>query len=128
MMSSDQLGLNPSITLLLFVSTNKIKESQHLLRKWNCEHFGNIHNQICNLYEQINMIQIELPSPSNSATENQLLTELNECLIREELFWHQKSKNQWFTSSNLNTRFFHLSTIIKRRSNAINFIKDDNGN
>ena len=55
------------------------------------------------------MIQVEPLSPFNSTTENQLLMELNECLIQEELFWHQKSRNQWFTSSNLNTRFFHLS-------------------
>ena len=55
------------------------------------------------------MIQVEPLSPFNSTIENQLLMELNECLIQEELFWHQKSRNQWFTSSNLNTRFFHLS-------------------
>ena len=43
------------------------------------------------------------------------------------MHWHQKSRNQWLTSTNLNTRFFHLSTIIQRRKNAIDFIKDENG-
>ena len=55
------------------------------------------------------------------------MCELNECMIREDLHWRQKSRIQWYPSSNLNTRFFHLSTIIRRRKNAIDLIKDDFG-
>ena len=49
-------------------------------------------------------------------------------LAREEILWKQKSRIQWLTSSTLNTRFFHLTTIIRRRRNTIDFLKDKHGN
>jgi hypothetical protein len=37
--------------------------------------------------------------------------------------WKSKSREIWLTSKDLNTKFFHTSTLIKRRSNAVNFLK-----
>jgi hypothetical protein len=37
--------------------------------------------------------------------------------------WRNKSKEVWLTCKDLNTKFFHTSTIIKRRRNAIDFLK-----
>lgn len=52
---------------------------------------------------------------------------LMEEMKREEIMWKQKSRNIQPTIMDLNTKFFHLSTIIKRRRNFINTIKMANG-
>ena len=94
-----------------FCLSQKIEESKSSLKKWNRDVFGNIHFKIKTLTDQINTIQDLPPSVSNFFSENSLLCELNECMIHEDMHWRQKSRNQWLTSTNLNTRFFHLSTI-----------------
>lgn len=59
--------------------------------------------------------------------ENLLSNEYQEYLKREEILWHQKSQIQWLITPDLNTRFFHLSTIIRRCSNLIDFLKTNQG-
>jgi hypothetical protein len=46
-------------------------------------------------------------------------------MVKEETLWHSKSKESWLTCKDLNTKYFHISTLIRRRSNAINFLKLD---
>ena len=49
-------------------------------------------------------------------------------MIREESLWKQKSHTKWLPATDLNTKFFHLSTIVRRRRNAIDFLKNQQGN
>lgn len=37
--------------------------------------------------------------------------------------WKTKSKVQWLTTPELNAKFFHLSTVIRRRRNCIESLK-----
>ena len=41
--------------------------------------------------------------------------------------WNQKSRELWVKEGDRNTRYFHLSTIIRRRRNFISEIKLDDG-
>lgn len=60
---------------------------------------------------------------ANQVMEKQLKVALSEKLCVEENFWKLKSRKEWITTSDLNTKHFHLSTIIQRRCNAIEFLK-----
>jgi uncharacterized membrane protein YgaE (UPF0421/DUF939 family) len=97
------------------------------LKDWNKETFGNIHHQLNQVKSQLSTIQNLEPSASNIEVEENLKAIYNELLAREEIYWKQKSRVQWLTSSTLNTEFFHLSTIIHRRRNTIDFLKDNHG-
>lgn len=59
--------------------------------------------------------------------EQDLRARLGEELKREEQLWRQKSRVTWLTTPDLNTRFFHLSTIVRRRRNSIDALLDPNG-
>ena len=48
-------------------------------------------------------------------------------LKHEESLWRSKSRETWLTCKDLNTKYFHTSTLIRRRSNAINFLKSTVG-
>lgn len=63
----------------------------------------------------------------NSDKELELQDNLQEPLAREETLWKQKSREQWLTYRDLNTKFFHVSTVIRRRYNSISFLKNVDG-
>ena len=43
------------------------------------------------------------------------------------MIWKQKSRELWLKEGDRNTKFFHLSTIIRRRQNSITALKAENG-
>lgn len=57
--------------------------------------------------------------------EKDLIFEFNQILAQEEMLWFQKSRSKWITQGENNTRYFHLSTIIRRRKSKINMLKND---
>lgn len=95
--------------------------------KWNKTHFGKVQQQISDAWKKLEEVQKLEPTEENLSTEANLCDHLQELLKREEIIWRQKSRVQWLTSFDLNTRSFHLSTIIKMRCNSIDFLKNENG-
>uniref|UniRef100_A0A2N9IIB3 Reverse transcriptase domain-containing protein n=1 Tax=Fagus sylvatica TaxID=28930 RepID=A0A2N9IIB3_FAGSY len=110
----------------LFKFIKKLKATKKDLIWWNKNCFGHLQTRNKSLSEAINSIQQLDPTESNLQKEKILTWEFNENLRREDLLWKQKSRVQWLTSPTLNTKFFHVSTIIRRRKNAIDFLKNEN--
>lgn len=52
---------------------------------------------------------------------------MQEQLLGEEIMWKNKSRVTWLTMPDLNTRYFHLTTLIRRRRNVIEYLKTPNG-
>ncbi len=111
-----------------FKLSTKLKEVEKKLKEWNKETFANIHYKVNQVKSELFELQKVEPSESNLVAEENLKANYNELLAKEEILWKQKSRIQWLTSSTLNTRFFHLTTIIRRRRNTIDFLKDKHGN
>ncbi|KAK2653131.1 hypothetical protein Ddye_012987 [Dipteronia dyeriana] len=60
---------------------------------------------------------------SGSSSEKTLLKDYENILDQEEIFWQQKSRNCWLKEGDRNTKFFHRSTVIRRRKNKIEGFK-----
>ncbi|XP_010251367.1 PREDICTED: uncharacterized protein LOC104593313 [Nelumbo nucifera] len=52
---------------------------------------------------------------------------MDDLLEREEIFWRQRSRENWLRLGDRNTKYFHLSTIINRRRLAIDRLKKEDG-
>ena len=73
------------------------------------------------------MIQQTSPCPFAFVKESQLKLELDFLLEHEEPLWRSKSRETWLTCKDLNTKYFHISTLIRRMPNSINFLKSNTG-
>lgn len=54
-----------------------------------------------------------------------LQNKLNDLLMREKLLWKEKSQAQWINEGDTNTRYFYLSTTIKRKFDVLEAILMD---
>uniref|UniRef100_A0A2N9IRF7 CCHC-type domain-containing protein n=1 Tax=Fagus sylvatica TaxID=28930 RepID=A0A2N9IRF7_FAGSY len=85
------------------------------LRKWSKFEFGFCQYRIQELTNLISEIQGKPVTEENARREAYLQSDLNEWLIRNDLLWKQKSRELWLKNGDRNTKFFHLSTSLKRR-------------
>ena len=111
----------------LFKVCRKIKETKNEFRRWDKEWFGNIQKRIKDCWDQLEKIQNEDPIQENLNIEANINLELREWLQREEMLWRKKSRTKFLVAADLNTKFFYLITIIIRRRNAIDFLKNQQG-
>lgn len=105
----------------------KLKATKTALKKWNHERVGNLHNNILNITRELEKIQLAVVSDHNSILEGHLCVALVEEQRKEKSLWWSKARVQWLTSPDLNTRFFNVSTIVRRRQNAVEYLQDQSG-
>jgi hypothetical protein len=119
--SSTLLGSPP------FILSKKLKSTKLALKAWNSSYFGNIQRRIAHTLNHLEKVQQSPPTSYTFDQELQLQNILDNLLFQEESLWRNKSRETWLTCKDLNTKFFHTSTIIKRRRNAIDFLKLPSG-
>ena len=104
----------------------KIAHSGSLLSKWNKTSFGETKTKILEIERWIEVIQSKPPSIEALKEEASLMMELEEWQAREEIRLKQKSRELWLKDGDRNSKFFHASTLIRRRRNNISKIKLEN--
>ncbi|XP_052114210.1 uncharacterized protein LOC127745486 [Arachis duranensis] len=110
----------------IFTNLNAVKQGS---LDFNAKVFGNIFAKKRNLEIWISAMQkrLEVTDVLSLRIKKMELNEDYNCiLLQEELFWFQKSREQWVRFGDRNTKFFHLQTLVRRRFNKINelFISD----
>ncbi|OMO72173.1 Endonuclease/exonuclease/phosphatase [Corchorus capsularis] len=99
------------------------------VRVWKEEVFGNIYKRKRILVVRIRGIQ-QSPDYGRSSflqeLELCLQQEFHDVLRQEEVLWLQKSRLDWVLSGECNTKFFHLTTLMRRQQNTIASLKVDN--
>ncbi|CAB4268374.1 unnamed protein product [Prunus armeniaca] len=63
----------------------------------------------------------------DSSTVKELEFKLLSALKEEEIYWKLKSRVQWLTEGDKNTKFFHTTTLARRRRNLMKGLEDEFG-
>ncbi|KAK1554545.1 hypothetical protein Q3G72_013786 [Acer saccharum] len=106
---------------------NKLKCMAASFKIWNKEVFGCIFHRKRRIIARLQGIQRSLSERSNpwlASLEIKLREEYDLIVDQEETFWLQKSRNTWLKEGDRNSKFFHLSTMIRRRYNKLEGLKD----
>lgn len=97
------------------------------LRCWNRTNFGIIKDRLRILSTALDSVQ-QLPlTGDNPALKASIQSDIHEQLNREQLLWKQRYRVAWLVSKDLNTKFFHMSTIVCRNRNTILTPQVDDG-
>lgn len=104
----------------------KISNCRHEKALWqkNNQPFGK--DKIKELQQVLEEIQTD-----NSRSQEDIIEvfrKLQEAYKDEGDYWHQKSRNIWYSSGDLNTKFYHALTKQRRVQNKIVGLHDDIGN
>ncbi|KAL8138044.1 hypothetical protein V2J09_004045 [Rumex salicifolius] len=95
--------------------------------KWNRTVFGNIFQRKRKLWAHLEAARSKLASsPSRRIFE--LERSFCKVLHEEQLLWFQKSRSNFLLEGDRNTRCYHLSTVVRQRSNKIISLQDENEN
>uniref|UniRef100_A0A803QGV3 Reverse transcriptase domain-containing protein n=1 Tax=Cannabis sativa TaxID=3483 RepID=A0A803QGV3_CANSA len=103
----------------------EVKATGRMLKKWNFIQFQHVKRQV---EEATSLLRdAKTKRPDDHLTINMAKGKLSEALLREEIYWKQKSRVQWLQEGDKCTKFFIASTIVRRRRNYIQCIKSATG-
>ncbi|GJY00798.1 hypothetical protein Tco_0358950 [Tanacetum coccineum] len=97
------------------------------LKQWSLPTFGNNTRKIDDITKEIQIIQTLPHTPGNFHRHRTLLQELETTWLREEMFWHQRSRVNWLNYGDCNSRFFHLNAIQRGLRNSISGLINSQG-
>lgn len=110
----------------LFLLQHKLKSLKVHLRQWNKTVFGNIHKAKDKAVTDLEKAQANfdnIPSEEHKMRLNLAHALLKQALVREEIFWLQKSRIQWLNYGDRNTQFFHHFAKVRQQKNFIQRLK-----
>ncbi|XP_050386378.1 uncharacterized protein LOC126802738 [Argentina anserina] len=111
--------------------SSKIKKMAAALSNWNKEVFGHLFQKKKKLLARIGGIQRardRYENPFLINLEAELIHEYEKIRDQECIFWKQKSRDNWIQGGDRNTKYFHLTTLVRRRKNKIEGLFDCHGN
>ncbi|XP_028070417.1 uncharacterized protein LOC114272897 [Camellia sinensis] len=104
----------------------KMKELKGKLKEWNYSVFGNIHDKVKSIEDQLHSLDLVAENnPLNDADilkRKELKSELWSALKRAEWLWHQKLRVDWALKGYQNTTYFHIIANGRQRRNFLNSI------
>ena len=102
---------------------NKLKALKAPLKAWKKEHFDHMESRIYDLESAIHELDRTSDTRDLDVLERARLSAahclLNQWLIRRERMWKQRARSYGFNMKDHNNKFFHASTIYKRKKNEI---------
>ncbi|WJX67493.1 hypothetical protein P8452_51955 [Trifolium repens] len=110
---------------------NQIVKDFHVkASEWNRNHFGNIFHKkrrILARLDGIDMKRAVSDSRGLQKLQQKLFKMYQDILDQEDLFWYQRARQDWIKFGDRNTRFFHLSTTVRKCKNCIESLQNNDG-
>ncbi|XP_028777441.1 uncharacterized protein LOC114734096 [Neltuma alba] len=95
-----------------------VKKFQKEAPKWHDQHVGNLGKKkkdIVKRLEGIDRHRRTHDHPGLRRLEEKLWAQYQKIILQEELQWYERSRCKWLLWGDKNTRFFHASTVLRRK-------------
>lgn len=109
------------------INANKMADA---LKSWYRNTFGNIHARKIKILARLGGFQKTLAEHWHNGLvklNKKLRLDLEEVLRQEELMWYQQSRENWIKSGDRNTKYYHLSTMVRKKHKRGHILKDASG-
>ncbi|KAF2284020.1 hypothetical protein GH714_018069 [Hevea brasiliensis] len=120
-MSSSQCEENIKVAWNSLSGTlvEKLSFCRNVLSKWSNRNFGNSHKKIQELSHKLDDLLSSLSPNIHQEEVEEVKRQLSHQWRMEELYWYKKSRVNWLSFGDKNTKFFHASAIQRRQRNQI---------
>ena len=97
------------------------------LTMWSRKTFGNNAKEIRKCQQQMKEMMEQEPTVEVIESMRHLDTTMDELEKHEEVYWHQRSRQDWIAHGDKNTAFFHQKADQRQQRNRIQRIQDFSG-
>lgn len=104
--------------------TSKLKHTKVALKEWNKLVFGDVYQKLQQLRQTIEQLQNQPQVGNNLQFEQAVVRDLTAMEKQAEIFWKERAKTQWIEEGYSNTHYFHVTTLIHRRYNRVDYLKN----
>ncbi|KAL2903855.1 hypothetical protein RDABS01_002565 [Bienertia sinuspersici] len=97
------------------------------LKEWSKREFGSIQRLIKDKNAQLIELSNRRPTLEDCDEYRKVLKEVDDLLLKEEIYWRQRSRCEYLVEGDKNTSFFHMRAKLRKRRNLIKGIKNNDG-
>lgn len=105
----------------------KIQICGEQLRAWGSSKANPNNEEIKKLQNRMERLNMEEITEDSKVEFLGVSKALDDLLLKQEIFWEQRSRISWLKHGNKNTKFFHLKATQRRRRNYIHGVKNSDG-